>query len=177
MIEWYHDWHMIGHHCSWEWAYGAHIHHDVRIFPLSEFSHSVFNCSLISFLLVFLHCSLSVTLRPTMSFPLPINSFQPRSPALPRWLWPAVEEAFLACRAVSPVPSASRWAEPLCGRRRAAGAGPPSPAAAVPPVSASWARANQNPVSLLKTVRWRHANFSTSCIYTSAVVSLLDKEH
>lgn len=163
---------MIGHRCGWEWAY--------KKFPLFNFSHLPFkiNCSLISFLLIFLFCSLSVTLPPIISFPLPIHSSQPKTPlrslAQPRWRWPAaaVEEASLACPTVLPVPSVYRWAVPLCGRRRAAGAGPLSPAVAVPPVSASWTRANQTQVSLLKTVR---TNFSTSCICTATVVSLLDK--
>lgn len=106
---------------------------------------------------IFLLCSLSVTLPPIMSFPLSINSLQPkpfrRSLVLPRWLWPAAAGvASLACLAVLPVLSVSQWAAQLCGRRRAAGAGPPYPAAAAPPVSASWVRVSQTPVLLLRMV-------------------------
>lgn len=147
-------------HCSREKAFSeAFVYINIKYIYLYIVFTATFQC-IIFFNLCPSHiplCSLSVTLPPIMSFPLSIHSLQPkplpRSPALPKWLWPAaVEAAYHACPAVLPVLNVSQWAVPLCGRRRAAGAEPPSPAAAVPPASASWAKANQTPVLLLKMV-------------------------
>lgn len=118
----------------------------IRFFPL------------IPILLVFLLCSLFVTLPPNVSFLFLIHFFQTkyllRSLDQRRWRWPAavVEEASLACPAALPVLSAYPSAVQVYGRRRAAGAEPLFPAVGVPPASASWAKATQTPASLTRMV-------------------------
>lgn len=113
---------------------------------------------LILLLLVFLLCSLFVTLPPNVSFFFLIHFSQtkylPRSLDQRRWRWPAavVEEASLACPAALPVLSAYPSAVQVYGRRRAAGAGALFPAVAVPPASASWAKATQTPAPLTRMV-------------------------
>lgn len=119
---------------------------------------SLFFFSLIPILLVFLLCSLFVTLPPNVSFFFLIHFSQTkyllRSLDQRRWRWPAAvaEEASLACPAALPVLSAYPSAVQVYGRRRAAGAGLLFPAVGVPPASASWAKATQTPASLTRMV-------------------------
>lgn len=149
-------WHIIIIPCGIEW-----LANNMFFFFLS-----LFNCFLIPILLVFLLCSLFVTLPPVVFFSFRIHSFQTkpllRSLDQRKWRWPAaaVEEASLACPAVLPVLSAYPSAVQLYGRRRAAGPGPLSPAVGVPPVSVSWAKATRTPPSLPKMVRTQMLAYS-----------------
>lgn len=129
---------------------------DITYFFIVVYQYSFF--SLIPILLVFLLCSLFVTLPPNVFFFFLIHFSQTkyllRSLDQRRWQWPAavVEEASLACPAALPVLSAYPSAVQVYGRRRAAGAGPLFPAVGVPPASASWAKATQTLAALTRMV-------------------------